>query len=124
MVRTGFRLDAAGIHGLSKLMVLLAIVPGLLECVCVTSLAYWLLGMPSSFALLLGIILAAACPSVLRPCFSLMGAGRAVHSALIAAACLNDMIVIGAFGVVTAVIFSFEGQCGQPGECHIRKTFC
>lgn len=114
MLRTGFRLDAAGIRSLSRLMVGLAIVPGLLECVCVTALAYSFLGLPGPFALMLGIILAAACPSVLRPCFSLMGAGRAVHSALIAVACLNDMIVIVAFGVVTAVIFSFEGQ-SQPG---------
>lgn len=110
MVRTGFQLDTAGGSKLSPLMVGLAIIPGLVEFAVVAALAGVVLGAPPLFALLSGVILAAACPSILRPCFSLMGAGRAVQAQLVAVACLNDMIVILVFGIVMAFIYAFAGD--------------
>ncbi|XP_034251716.1 sodium/hydrogen exchanger 9B2-like [Thrips palmi] len=110
MVRTGFHLDTSGMRSLSPLMVVLSILPGLLEFACVTVMAVFVLGMPTSFALMAGIIMAAACPSILGPCFSMMGAGRGVQARLMSAACLNDLIVIVAFGVAVAITFSFSGD--------------
>lgn len=107
MLRTGFRLDSESVR-LPPLMVMLAIVPGLVEFACVALLAVLVLGMPPMFALLAAAILAAACPSVLRPCFSLMGAGRQVQAVLVAVACLNDLIVIVACGIIMAIIFAFS----------------
>lgn len=97
-------------HSLSPLMVVLAILPGLVEFGCVTTMAVFVLGQPPTFALMSGIIMAAACPSILGPCFSMMGAGRAVQAVLMSVACLNDLIVIVAFGVAVAITFSFAGD--------------
>ncbi|KAK3912192.1 Sodium/hydrogen exchanger 9B2 [Frankliniella fusca] len=110
MLRTGFHLDAGGARRPSPMMLGLAIIPGLVEFACTAALAVWVLDMPVQFALLSGIIMAAACPSILMPCFSMMGAGRSVQAVLVAVTCLNDMIVIVAFGIVMAIIFSFAGD--------------
>lgn len=91
-------------------MVVLAIVPGLVEFAVVATLATVVLGQSPLFAVLSGVILAAACPAVLIPCFSRMGAGRAVRSVLVAVACINDMVVIVVFGLMMALILSLLGE--------------
>ncbi|XP_069677276.1 sodium/hydrogen exchanger 9B2-like isoform X2 [Periplaneta americana] len=111
LIRAGVGLDPAALKRLGGMVLRLTVIPALMEAVVVAVMSHYLLDMPWMWGFLLGAVLAAVSPAVVVPClFQLQDKGygrkKGIPTLLIAAATLNDIISISAFGVLLSIIFS------------------
>ncbi|XP_063713535.1 sodium/hydrogen exchanger 9B2-like [Symsagittifera roscoffensis] len=111
LIRAGLSLNPKGVLEMKSVVVRLAACPGVItEGPVVAMLAYFLLGLPFLWALMLGFILAAVSPAVVVP--SLLGlqafgygVDQGVPTLIIAAASIDDIIAISAFSIVLSITF-------------------
>ncbi|XP_067006988.2 sodium/hydrogen exchanger 9B2 isoform X2 [Anabrus simplex] len=111
LIRAGLGLDPVALRRLSLLVLRLAALPSLVEAAALTVITHLLLGMPWIWGLLLGSVMAAVSPAVVIPClFRLQAKGygtdKGIPTLVIAAASLDDVIAVTAFGIVLSIIFS------------------
>ncbi|PSN36209.1 hypothetical protein C0J52_07302 [Blattella germanica] len=111
LIRAGVGLDPVALKRLGAMVLKLTIIPALIEAIVVAVMSHYLLNLPWMWGFLLGAVLAAVSPAVVVPClFSLQDKGygrkKGIPTLLIAAATLNDIISISAFGVLLSIIFS------------------
>ncbi|XP_071053502.1 sodium/hydrogen exchanger 9B2 isoform X2 [Onthophagus taurus] len=111
MLPAGLGLDPKALKKMSWMVLNLAFVPVAVEVAGVAVAAYFLLDFPWLWGILLGLLLAAVSPAVIIPClFQLQdmgyGINKGIHTLVIAASTLNDIICIAFFGIVIGIIFS------------------
>ncbi|XP_025833368.1 sodium/hydrogen exchanger 9B2-like isoform X2 [Agrilus planipennis] len=111
LLPAGLGLDPKALLSKGLMIVNLALVPVGVEIIGVTVASYFLLNLPWLWGLLLGFLLAAVSPAVIIPClFKLQGLGygvnKGIHTLVIAASTVNDLVCIVGFGIVLDVIFS------------------
>ncbi|KAI4466975.1 sodium/hydrogen exchanger family [Holotrichia oblita] len=111
MLPAGLGLDSAALKKMIWMILNLAIVPVAAEVVGIAVASYFLLGFPWLWGILLGLLLAAVSPAVIIPClFELQdmgyGVNKGIHTLVIAASTINDIICIALFGIMIGLIFS------------------
>ncbi|KAK9687709.1 Sodium/hydrogen exchanger family [Popillia japonica] len=111
MLPAGLGLDSAALKKMIWMILNLAIVPVAAEVIGITVASYLLLGFPWLWGILLGLLLAAVSPAVIIPClFELQdmgyGVNKGIHTLVIAASTINDIICIALFGIMIGLIFS------------------
>ncbi|KAK4887313.1 hypothetical protein RN001_003584 [Aquatica leii] len=118
LLPAGLGLDAQALKKMGFMVLNLAVVPVAVEIVGVAVLSYFTLDFPWLWGFLLGLLLAAVSPAVIIPClFELQdlgyGVNKGIHTLVIAASTLNDIICIAFFGVCIGIIFSKESLVMQ-----------
>ncbi|GJQ80798.1 hypothetical protein Trydic_g9389 [Trypoxylus dichotomus] len=111
MLPAGIGLDASALKKMIWTILNLAVVPVAAEVIGIAVAAHFLLGFPWLWGVLVGLLLAAVSPAVIIPClFELQdmgyGVNKSIHTLVIAASTINDIICIALFGIVVGLIFS------------------
>uniref|UniRef100_A0A1Y1MAZ5 Cation/H+ exchanger transmembrane domain-containing protein n=1 Tax=Photinus pyralis TaxID=7054 RepID=A0A1Y1MAZ5_PHOPY len=118
LLPAGLGLDANALRQMGGMIANLAVVPVAIEVVGITILAHLTLDFPWLWGSLLGLLLAAVSPAVIIPClFELQdlgyGVDKGIHTLVIAASTLNDILCIAIFGVMLGIIFSTQSLLMQ-----------
>lgn len=112
LLRAGFEISRKTLHRVGLRAALLSFIPALLEGVAVTLLGPVLLGLTYMESALLGSVLAAVSPAVVVPMMidfikRHKGTGKGIPTMVLAAASLDDVIVIVAY---SALVGFYTGQ--------------
>lgn len=126
LTRAGLGLDPKAMKSLSFVILRLATIPAFTEGAFTMLLTHYLLGLPWMWGILLGSVLAAVSPAVVIPClFSLQergyGKDKGVPTLVVAAASLDDIVAISAFGVVLSMIFATGKLRLSPNACPVTS---
>ncbi|KAK5644275.1 hypothetical protein RI129_008120 [Pyrocoelia pectoralis] len=118
LLPAGLGLDANALRQMGGMIVNLAIIPVAIEVAGIAVLTYITLDFPWLWGFLLGLLLAAVSPAVIIPClFELQdlgyGVDKGIHTLVIAASTLNDILCIAIFGVLIGIIFSTQSLLMQ-----------
>ncbi|XP_069677232.1 sodium/hydrogen exchanger 9B2-like isoform X3 [Periplaneta americana] len=118
LIRAGLGLDPAALKRLSWVVLRLSLVPSVVEATVVAFMAHGLLGLPLLWGFLLGCVLAAVSPAVVIPCLCNLqdkgyGKRKGIPTLVMAAASIDDINAISAFGIVLGIIFSQGSQTMQ-----------
>lgn len=117
LLPAGLGLDPNALQKSLFNIIVLALVPPMVEVVVVAIVAYLLMDLSWLWAFLLGFLISAVSPAVVIPClFELQergyGTDKGIHTIVIAASTINDIVCIAAFGVLLGIIFS-TGSLGM-----------
>ncbi|KAF5304586.1 hypothetical protein FQA39_LY09637 [Lamprigera yunnana] len=118
LLPAGLGLDAQALKKMGWMVLNLAIVPVAIEVIGVMVLSHFTLNLPWLWGSLFGFLLAAVSPAVIIPClFELhdlgYGTDKGIHTLVIAASTLNDIVCIAGFGVCLGIIFSQQSETMQ-----------
>ena len=111
LIRAGLGLNPEHLQRLSLLVIRLAFVPCTIEAISVACMSNLILGLPWTWAFMLGFVLAAVSPAVVVPCMLTIqeqgyGVSKGIPTLLLAAASLDDVLAISAFVVFLGITFS------------------
>ncbi|XP_064619907.1 sodium/hydrogen exchanger 9B2-like [Lineus longissimus] len=111
LTRAGLGLNPIVLRKLSLVVLRLAFTPCLVEAVVVAIASHLLLGFPWPYGFMLGFVLAAVSPAVIVPSMLSLeekgyGTDKGVPTLVIAAASVDDVLAISAFGIVLGIAFS------------------
>ncbi|CAL8072025.1 unnamed protein product [Orchesella dallaii] len=111
LIRAGLGLDPTALAKLSGVVIRLAFGPCLMEAVTIAVASHFILDFPWSWGLLLGFVLAAVSPAVTVPCLLSLrdqgyGIAKGIPTIVIAAASVDDILAISAFGVALGFAFN------------------
>jgi len=114
LIKAGLGLDGPALLKLSFVVIRLAFVPCVAETVGAAIITHYLLGWSWLWGLLLGFMLGAVTPAVVVPALLALkergyGEDKGISTLVIAAASLDDILAISAFGVCLGMIF-LEGD--------------
>ncbi|PSN30829.1 hypothetical protein C0J52_17334 [Blattella germanica] len=118
LIRAGLGLDPSALKRLSWVVLRLSIFPSVVEVLFVAIMMHFLLDFPWLWGLLMGTVLAAVSPAVVIPCSVHLqdkgyGRKKGIPTLIIAAASVDDINAISAFGVLLGIIFSTGNQTMQ-----------
>lgn len=104
LIRAGLGLDPVALAKLSGVVIRLAFGPCLIEALTLAICAHFLLQFPWAWGFLLGFVIAAVSPAVTVPCLLSLrnkgyGVAKGIPTIVIAAASVDDILAISAFGV-------------------------
>ncbi|CAD5122438.1 DgyrCDS10862 [Dimorphilus gyrociliatus] len=116
LTRAGLGLDPVALKKLSFGVIRLAFIPCLVEALTVGVVSHFLLDLPWSWGFMLGFVLAAVSPAVVVPSLLNLkergyGIDKGIPTLVIAAASVDDVLAITAFGLCVGIAFS-EGSFG------------
>ncbi|XP_030835794.1 sodium/hydrogen exchanger 9B2 [Strongylocentrotus purpuratus] len=111
LLQAGIGLDASALKRLSMVCVRLCCMPCIAEACTAAVVSHFLLGFPWAWGFMLGFVLGAVTPAVIVPSLlSLQARGYGVRQGIptlvIAAASCDDVLAIGAFGVILGIAFA------------------
>ncbi|XP_064601506.1 sodium/hydrogen exchanger 9B2-like [Liolophura sinensis] len=111
LLRAGLGLDPKALKKLSFVVIRLAFLPCLAECLTAAIASHLLLDFPWEWGFMLGFVLAAVSPAVVVPSLLSLqergyGMDKGIPTLVIAAASVDDVLAITGFGVVLAIAFS------------------
>jgi len=111
LLRAGLGLDPAALRKLSGVVLRLACLPCLVETAVVGVTSRLLLGLPWTWAFMLGFVLAAVSPAVVVPCLLALqeqgwGREKGIPTLVIAAASVDDVLAISCFTVLLGITFN------------------
>lgn len=114
MTRGGLGLDPNALRRLSFVVLRLAFCTAFVESVVVGLASMFLLSLPWGYAFMLGTIICASSPAVVVPCMlnlqeRRLGTAKGVPTLIMAAASVDDVMAITAFGVLFGVTFAEGG---------------
>jgi len=121
LARAGLGLDLEKLRqGKSSMTLRLACVPCVIEATAAACGARPILGLSWGFCFALGFVLAAVSPAVVVPSLLELqdlgfGTAKAIPSMVLAAASLDDVLAICAFGVAASAAFGAEGVDREAG---------
>ncbi|XP_041485544.1 sodium/hydrogen exchanger 9B2-like isoform X2 [Lytechinus variegatus] len=111
LLQAGIGLDASALKRLSMVCVRLCCMPCIAEACTAAIVSHFLLGFPWPWGFMLGFVLGAVTPAVIVP--SLLGlqargygVRQGIPTLVIAAASCDDVLAIGAFGVILGIAFA------------------
>ncbi|KAM9330487.1 sodium/hydrogen exchanger 9B2 [Gastrophryne carolinensis] len=111
LTRAGLGLDSKALRKLKAVCFRLSLVPCFTESCCAALLSYFLLGLPLSWAFMLGFVLGAVSPAVVVPSMLLLqkqgyGVDKGVPTLLMAAGSFDDILAITGFNTCLGMAFS------------------
>nr|XP_054773082.1 sodium/hydrogen exchanger 9B2-like [Lytechinus pictus] len=111
LLQAGIGLDASALKRLSMVCIRLCCMPCIAEACTAAIVSHFLLGFPWPWGFMLGFVLGAVTPAVIVP--SLLGlqargygVRQGIPTLVIAAASCDDVLAIGAFGVILGIAFA------------------
>lgn len=110
LIRAGMGLDPKALRRMSFGVIRLALCPCLVEMATATLMSKLLLGLPWTYALILGSVLAAVSPAVVVPCLLSLstqgyGVDKGIPTLVIAASSIDDVFAITLFGIFLGFTF-------------------
>ncbi|XP_028966518.1 sodium/hydrogen exchanger 9B2 [Galendromus occidentalis] len=111
LLRAGLGLDLSVLKALSAACIRLTFLPCFAEAASICVVSHLVLGLPYTWGLLLGFVLAAVSPAVVVPAMidltnRKLGTDKGIPTLLMAASSFDDVAAITGFGVVLGTIFS------------------
>ncbi|XP_066256876.1 sodium/hydrogen exchanger 9B2-like [Euwallacea similis] len=111
LIRAGLDLDPQALKRLKFTVVKLGLIPWLAEGLITAALSNLFLGLPWSYAALLGSIVAAVSPAVVVSCLFRLrtkgyGVAKGIPTLIIAISGIDDAISVAIFGIIKSVMFS------------------
>lgn len=113
LIKAGLGLDAKALKKLSCVVVRLAFVPCIVEATGAALCAYYVLGFPWVWGLMLGFVLSAVSPAVVVPTLLKLqeggfGESKGIATMVIAASSLDDIVAISAFGIFLGFVTNHD----------------
>jgi NhaP-type Na+/H+ or K+/H+ antiporter len=117
LLRAGLELSRKSLQRVSRMVLLLAVLPALVEIGVVTALGPWLLGLSWLESAILGAILGAVSPAVVVPLMidlidQRRGAEKGIPTLVLAAASIDDVTVIVIYSVLLGAYTGQEANIG------------
>ncbi|XP_071508916.1 sodium/hydrogen exchanger 9B2-like [Diadema antillarum] len=111
LLQAGIGLDAGALKRLSIVCVRLCCLPCIAEACTAAVVSHFLLGFPWPWGFMLGFVLGAVTPAVIVPSLLALqskgyGVRQGIPTLVIAAASCDDVLAIGAFGVILGAAFA------------------
>ncbi|CAG0882127.1 unnamed protein product [Darwinula stevensoni] len=111
LIRAGLLLNPEQLRRLRLMVIRLAFLPCIVEAISVACFSNLILGLPWTWAFMLGFVLAAVSPAVVVPCMlniqaRCYGVEKGVQTLLVAAASIDNVLAISAFVVFLSITFS------------------
>lgn len=115
LTRAGLGLDPVALAKLSGVVIRLAFGPCLVESLVLAVTTHFILGYPWAWGFLLGFVISAVSPAVTVPCLLSLrdrgyGVAKGIPTIVIAAASVDDILAISAFGVTLGFAISAEQE--------------
>lgn len=111
LIRAGLDLDPHALKRLKFTVIKLGLVPWLVETGIIGITTHYFLDLPWSWAVLLGVIIAAVSPAVVVPCLFRLrskgyGVAKGIPTLIIAVAGIDDATSVAIFGIIQSIMFS------------------
>jgi solute carrier family 9B (sodium/hydrogen exchanger), member 1/2 len=111
LLRGGLGMDTAALKATASTTLLLCFVPAVCETIAITILAYFLIGLPFLWSMMLGFGISAISPAVVVPILlNLQEAGygveKGIPTMILAASGLDDVLGVTGFTIIASIIFS------------------
>ncbi|XP_063236365.1 sodium/hydrogen exchanger 9B2-like [Bacillus rossius redtenbacheri] len=118
LTRAGLDLDPAALRKLWATVLKIGLVPWVVECLVVSAVSHFLLGLPWMWGLLLGSIIAAVSPAVVVPSLCRLrmkgyGVSKGIPTLIIAVSGIDDATSVAAFGIISSIMFTSESLVFQ-----------
>ncbi|GLG95722.1 Sodium/hydrogen exchanger 9B2, partial [Gryllus bimaculatus] len=123
LIRAGLGLDGAALRRLLALVLRLAVVPSAVEAATLAAIAHLLLGLPW-LAMMAAVSPAVVIPALFRLQAKGYGTEKGIPTLVVAAASLDDVIAVTAFGIMYGIVFA-DGELSATfrGGGGTRKPF-
>ncbi|GBP62629.1 hypothetical protein EVAR_46468_1 [Eumeta japonica] len=111
LTRAGLDLEPQAMKKYFVTVIKLALVPWTYEFLLSSVMGYFLLGLPWSWALLMGSIIAAVSPAVIVPCLFRLrskgyGVAKGIPTLVLAVSGVDDAASVAVFGIVSSLMFA------------------
>lgn len=118
LIRAGLDLDPNALKRLKFTTIKLGLIPWVVEAGVITITGYFFLNLPWSWALMLGVIIAAVSPAVVVPCLFRLrsrgyGVAKGIPTLIIAIAGIDDATSVAIDGIIKSIMFSNDSLTSQ-----------
>ncbi|ETX07606.1 cation:proton antiporter domain-containing protein [Candidatus Entotheonella palauensis] len=115
LLRAGLGLDLEALRRLQGALLRLALLPNLAEAITIAAVAYFVLGLPPIWSLLLGFVIAAVSLAVVVPGLLDLqlrqyGTAKGIPTMVLAAASFDNVLSITGFGICLSLLFGGQSD--------------